>query len=56
MSELNYSLKDLDSLMELGMRNSMFINKKSQLYDSLGNNIKIKLVKMSTTRNAKGVV
>ena len=33
MSELNYSLKDLDSLMELGMRNSMFINKKSDLHN-----------------------
>ena len=42
MSELNYSLKDLDSLMELGMRNSMFINKKSDLHNiALENNIQL---------------
>lgn len=31
--ELNYTIKDLDSLMNLGMRNSMCINKNSDLHE-----------------------
>ena len=31
--ELNYTIKDLDSLMNLGMRNSMCINKNSNLHE-----------------------